>query len=109
MRYGFGKYKKYSEDCDYDYCLEIPPFTYNFVSTDIDYKKYMLYEKRFDSIIGDYVLTDVFSCNSYHKLRIQLNLMGINYIAYIKRITTTNNKSSSFFHIFLRKMINYER
>ena len=102
MIYGFGKYKKYSEDCDYDYFLEILPFRYNSVSTNVDRKKYILFEKRFDSIIGDYVLTNVFSCNSYHKLRIQLNLMGINYIAYIKRITTTNNKSSSFF-IFFKK------
>ena len=98
--FGFGKYKKYSEDCDYDYLLEIPPFTYNSVSKNVDHKKYMLYEKRFDSIIGDYVLTDVFSCNSYHELRIQLNLMGINDIAYIKRLITLYNKDSGFFIYF---------
>ena len=98
--FGFGKYKKYSEDCDYDYLLEIPSFTYSSISTDVDYKKYILYEKR----IGDYDLfdsiTDVFSCNSYHKLRIQLNLMGINNITYIKRVTTLHNKSSSFYIYF---------
>lgn len=100
--FGFGKYKKYSEDCDFDYLLEIPPFTYNPVFKDVDHKKYILYEKRFDSIIGDYVLTDVFSCNSYHKLRIQLNLMGINDIVYIKRVITLHSKSSGFF-IFFKK------
>lgn len=102
MIYGFGKYKKYREDCDCDYLLEIPPFTYNSASTDIDYKKYMLYEKRFDPIIGDYVLTEVFSCDSYHELRIQLDLMGINDIAYIKRIITLYSKSSGFYIYFKR-------
>ena len=100
MIYGFGKYKKYREDCDCDYLLEIPPFAYNSVSTDV--KKYILYEKRFDSIIGDYVLTEVFSCDSYHELRIQLDLMGINDIAYIKRIITLYSKSSGFYIYFKR-------
>lgn len=100
MSFGFGKYKKYSEDCDYNYLLEIPSFTYSSISTDVDYKKYILYEKRFESIIGDYVLTDVFSCNSYHKLKIQLNLMGINDIVYIKRVITLHSKSSSFYIYF---------
>lgn len=98
--FGFGKYKKYSENCDYDYLLEIPSFRHNSVSTNVDRKKYILFKKRFDSIIGDYVLTDVFSCNSYHKLRIQLNLIGINDIAYIKRVITLHSKSSSFYIYF---------
>lgn len=100
MRTGFGKYKfKNINYIEFDYILEIPPFSFSSME---GYRKYSVLEHKYDPIIKDMVLYCVISTNSYHELRMRLNLLGVENIVYIERNVSIEDRDSGFY-IYFRK------